>query len=226
MTDYKPINCDFYDLFEIHSMRNHWVEIITKDKKNHISQIQTLQTIDKEEFAVMKGGITIRLDEVDSIRHLQPLESILGLLLDKLSYNYWANLRISKVLKSAKNPNNEVIKLMSHIYNALDIWNKRMLQRTSEFGVWQLHPANQWANLQEMTFIDSIKVLNQFAPEESFHYKDSTGIPYSSQIGATIFHIINHSTYHRGQIIQLLQKDKKGTTATDYFIYDLGLSRK
>ena len=39
-----------------------------------------------------------------------------------------------------------------------------------------------------------------------YAYKNLKGDPFEDRIEDTLFHVVNHSTYHRGQIITMLRE--------------------
>ena len=60
--------------------------------------------------------------------------------------------------------------------------------------------------------------------DRTLTYKNSKGIQFSSY-SETILHCINHSTYHRGQIITMLrQLGQNNLLSTDYITYCRGIN--
>jgi uncharacterized damage-inducible protein DinB len=55
--------------------------------------------------------------------------------------------------------------------------------------------------------------------EEMIFYKNSTGKKYENTIREIITHVINHSTYHRGQIAMELRRLGIDPPPTDYIFY-------
>ena len=53
-----------------------------------------------------------------------------------------------------------------------------------------------------MNYVNAIKE-NEL--DRTLTYKNSKGIQFTSSYSETILHCINHSTYHRGQIITMLR---------------------
>ena len=50
-------------------------------------------------------------------------------------------------------------------------------------------------------------------------YKNSKGIEFSNTVQDVIFHVINHSTYHRAQIASDLKANGIEPINTDYIFY-------
>ncbi len=218
---YKPINCDFHDHFEIHAVRGTWLKIHANHpsgKQEIISKIKTLLTRDGEEYAVLLDQRHLRLDYVVKLEPLDPDSDLLGHLLDKLDYNNWANKRFFDLFE-AQNLLPEVVKTMSHILNAHDIWNKRMLPSGDHFDVWQNHQFETWNTLNQKLFLETLNILNIYEPSHILNYKNLAGNPFRSSISGIISHMVNHATYHRGQIITFLQESKLKTISTDYILF-------
>ena len=55
--------------------------------------------------------------------------------------------------------------------------------------------------------------------EEMIFYKNTKGRKYESTIREIITQVINHSTYHRGQMAMLLSNSGMQPPATDYIAY-------
>lgn len=68
MSDYIPIDCQFYDELVLLSMRKTPITFIPNkydvEEGDFIVDLVTLPT--KEEFMVLKSGIKIRLDEIET----------------------------------------------------------------------------------------------------------------------------------------------------------------
>lgn len=70
---------------------------------------------------------------------------------------------------------------------------------------------NKGAALQAL--IESSQDLQQFVQHKTaaeldhlFPYKNLKGDPFESTFTDTLFHVVNHGTYHRGQIITMLRE--------------------
>ncbi len=216
MSDYTPISCDLYDQFEIVAVHQDWIRLDLDAHQSILTKIKTLTTRDKKEFAVLLDESEVRLDRIRAIKTIRREDGILGFLLDKIEYNHEANLRIIDVIGSSTDQEAN-IRLMSHIINAQDIWNKRMLEESDHFDVWQDHPVQDWGVLLKTTYGDTIRAINVNSIGKAIRFKDTKGSSYQLLTEEIIFHIINHGTYHRGQIIRNLQMSNEATVSTDYF---------
>jgi|GEM_PF-724427 len=218
-TDYKPINCDFYDHFEIHAMRGTWVQIDYSEgsKSNSlVGKIQTLETKNKEEYVIMDSGLRLRLDRIEQLIPLNPSDNIRAQLLDKMDYNYWANDKIIKHLDDCETLPDNVTRWMSHILNAHDRWNKRILDQEAMRGIWDEYPSSEWSDINEEVHEESFSILRNEDPSKLLSYTDADGQKYPGTISEIMYHIINHGTYHGGQIAYELRNQGISALPTDY----------
>jgi len=115
--------------------------------------------------------------------------------------------------------------LGSHTLNAHHIWNARILETKTEFGVWQEHSLEDAVILDQTNIETSMAIIAQKELQSVFKYTNSKGSPFQNKIQDTLFHIINHSTYHRGQLMSELKQLGYTPIATHYIVYKQGLPR-
>lgn len=152
--------------------------------------------------------------------------------IDILSYNLWANQRTVDLLNQYKeeistrpivNSFPSIELTMKHLWGAEQIWLMRL----------QGNPAAAFpsfdGSLQEV-FQMGLNVSKEFLEfienqEEVFFslkcdFQDTKDKDYSLPIQQIIHHVMNHSTYHRGQITTLgRQADFGEIKSTDYISY-------
>lgn len=70
-TPYINISCDLYDQLEAFAMKAIKLKIVIEDDNGHSTEVFTkicdLQTKDKEEFAILENGQSVRLDRITSL---------------------------------------------------------------------------------------------------------------------------------------------------------------
>ena len=76
---------------------------------------------------------------------------------------------------------------------------------------------SKWINLLEGK-------ENEFL-EKRFKYKNSKGDDFDNSLKDIVTHIINHSTYHRAQIAQIVKRSEGTPAVTDYIVYQRELQR-
>jgi uncharacterized damage-inducible protein DinB len=151
-----------------------------------------------------------------------------------LAYNEWANTKIADVLREVedqiffldnKSSFPSIAKTVLHIWDAQHIWVKRM-QGSSQSN-W---PSASFKGSKDDSLnglIESSSELSAFlrAKPKSFlstlyPYKNMKGEPFENTYEDTLFHVVNHSTYHRGQIITMLREaGLKQLPSTDLIHY-------
>lgn len=139
---------------------------------------------------------------------------------DKFQYQYDSNAGIIDLLKGygARVPKNAK-RWLSHIFNAQEIWNSRILGREWKFDVWQIHPETDWHQINTTVHQDSINIISSQPLDREITYLTTEGIKYSSRLDKILYHIVNHGTYHRGQIAYELREKGLEPIGTDYIFY-------
>lgn len=143
--------------------------------------------------------------------------------LDLLRYNDWANQRILITLEEHEVNDDKILALFSHIISAQIIWLNRIKDLpTTPFPLWEQYKLKE---LRAMAMESSTNWINYLMGhqletfEEMIFYKNSLGKSYENTIREIITHMVNHSTYHRGQIAALLRGLNINPAPTDYILY-------
>ena len=55
--------------------------------------------------------------------------------------------------------------------------------------------------------------------QELISYENLKGEQWEYSLGHMLQHVVNHSTYHRGQIVTMLRQLGAGATSTDFLLY-------
>jgi uncharacterized damage-inducible protein DinB len=137
-------------------------------------------------------------------------------------YNHWATGESVKLVVKEKPDNKRIFELLSHIINSQRIWLKRVLQSDVIPDPWEMHSLHECAELSKQITTDWIIFLEGLDKEDldrMIEYKNNKGEGWQNTIGDIVAHIINHSTYHRAQIAQLLRQSGKKSPKTDYIAY-------
>jgi uncharacterized damage-inducible protein DinB len=141
------------------------------------------------------------------------------LLKDYTKYNIWANERICRVLeplgaeildREFKSSYTTIRKTVYHIWDSEFIWIKRLSGKSLKEGPSTAFNGT-FLEFQNDFLAGSGKffmyVLNKEGKdlEKDLSYKNIKGDPFKNKIHHIIQHVVNHSTFHRGQIITLLR---------------------
>ncbi len=141
-------------------------------------------------------------------------------VLQHLVYNEWANSKFTDLLltvddivyfQSIKSSFPSIAKTVLHISDSQQIWLKRM-QGVSVTS-WPSSTFDGTKKDALSGLVQSSKNLVEFikSKDESFltssySYRSLKGDSFTDPVEHTLFHIVNHGTYHRGQIITMLRE--------------------
>ena len=132
------------------------------------------------------------------------------------SYNTWANGIISGyVLKSEIHLDHELIssfpsmrKTFYHLWDAQEIWLSRL--NHDPVLTWPgktfTGTINDAVDGVMLSSFELEKKANEFPAGEMIDYKNMEGRDFSNSVEEIIMHVVNHGTYHRGQLITLLRQ--------------------
>jgi uncharacterized damage-inducible protein DinB len=141
------------------------------------------------------------------------------LLKSYTKYNIWANERICKVLeklgpalldKELTSSFKTIRETVYHIWDAETLWYKRLMGKSLSEWPSESFKGN-FAEFQTEFLGGSGKfflyVLNKDKKqlERELTYKNVEGKKFTHKIANIIQHVVNHSTFHRGQIITMLR---------------------
>jgi len=142
-------------------------------------------------------------------------------LLKYTQYNIWANTKIcnfvsenlseEQVDKEISSSFPSLRKTIYHIRDAETIWINRLTGK-SITTLPIVHAPMTFEEFQKK-ILDGSKQLEQFVQSlneenltNAITYTNSAGQTFTSKISEIIHHCMNHSTFHRGQIITMLRQ--------------------
>jgi uncharacterized damage-inducible protein DinB len=151
-----------------------------------------------------------------------------------LLYNAWANKKFADLLhgvddkiiyKQTSNSFSSIAKTWLHIWDAEIIWMNRFHGislsdwPSSKFTGNREDMLNGLVNSSE-SLRDFIKVQPESFLTSPFTYENLKGETVTDPIENVLFHLVNHATYHRGQIITMLRDAGiKDLVSTDLIHY-------
>lgn len=141
-------------------------------------------------------------------------------LKDIFEYNHHFNQKLGDIFNENSDKISEkAINLFSHILNAHQVWNNRIEPKQATFGIWEVHPIQSFKNIDKMNYEHTQLILNKSDLNKTIDYTTRTGQAFNKKIKDLLFHTINHSTYHRGQIATEMRQCGIEPLATDYIRY-------
>lgn len=111
------------------------------------------------------------------------------------------------------------LRLICHILNAQEIWNQRILGQSPRCTVWQLHSFEEQQALNEENYQDALQILQHKPLQYPVSYTNTRGENFENSVGDILFHVMNHSTHHRAQLVTLLKQAGIDIPPTDYIFY-------
>ncbi len=135
------------------------------------------------------------------------------------AYNDTANRRFIETFLAVQPTAERISSVFSHILNAHRIWIARIGGSTPAGGTFGVIPVEQWASVNTENLGQTMQILEAQDLGRLVDYRDLKGNPHQSRLHDILFHVINHSTYHRGQLAILLGQESKTPPVTDYIVY-------
>lgn len=134
-------------------------------------------------------------------------------------YNSTVNENIIQLMSINNKIPLRATQLMSHIMLVHDSWDNRILGKTGLSDFWTEIPLNEMLtkNFRLHEVINDILANNEL--NVSFQYKNSKGSEFTNTVQDVLFHIVNHSTHHRGQINFLLRNAGIEPVVLDFIFY-------
>jgi uncharacterized damage-inducible protein DinB len=156
------------------------------------------------------------------------------MLVEYAQYNYWANERLATVLEAHPDVIDIEIpssfptlrRTVNHMWDAETIWLKR-LQGVSldywpseRYGGDGMAFVDLWLSVSG-AFITLIKENGPSFVESEVNYKTTAGKAHKNFGWEIIMHILNHGTYHRGQLVTMLRHlgVDQDLPSTDFIYY-------
>lgn len=112
------------------------------------------------------------------------------------------------------------ISLFSHILNTHHIWNARLIDKKPKYDLWQSHAIENWEDIHYENQRTSFEIVTNTTDfEKRIDYENSKGRLYANTLSDVLFHINNHSTHHRGQILMDFRNNGITPSSLDYIFY-------
>ena len=137
-------------------------------------------------------------------------------------YNAWCNKRVLRALASQQVSDEKILSLVGHIVAAQYLWLYRIkglppaqVKLWGEYSLQQLIQMAEEIGSEWLAFIEDTDDFNR-----ELTYLNYTGDPYVNNVEMIMIHLVNHSSYHRGQIAMQLRQKGFEPINTDFITYD------
>lgn len=134
-------------------------------------------------------------------------------------FNYWANNIIIDFLNQNKIADQKILNIMSHIAHAQHNWYFRVVNQQQDIPVWSIISMEKLTSTLAANgglWNEFVKGLNEEILAKPLEYRNMQGDPYLNALEDVLAHVVNHSTYHRGQVIFLIREAGIVPPSTDY----------
>ena len=156
------------------------------------------------------------------------------LLLQLAAYHIWANgllldaiAQLDPELQNKEVPSSfpGLFKTVLHVWDAESIWWQRMklqerIIRPSENFTGDFKELSQQLLHQNKQWYDWINNSQEHMLQHVFLYQNSKREQFKQPLFQMLLHLFNHSTYHRGQMVNIMrQLNLTKIPATDFIIW-------
>ena len=138
------------------------------------------------------------------------------MLVESIRYTQVVDGKLIEIFKH-HDVSEKAISLFNHVLNAQNIWASRILGVPSKYQVWEVFSVDLFEKISKDNFELIAQVLKDYSLDKEISYTNSKGT-YTSVVKDILFHVVNHSTYHRAQIATMFKLDGIEPPITDYII--------
>ncbi len=137
-------------------------------------------------------------------------------------YNEWANNRIIESILTLEEIKNNYVKALSHLIAVQKLWYDRVQGAKIINEIIEIDSIEGCITLSKESSLIWLKFIENRNDEDfskMISYKDTKGNDHENSLTDILTHLINHSTYHRAQIVIMLKNEVEKIPVTDYIIY-------
>lgn len=128
--------------------------------------------------------------------------------LEKFEYDFYASKNLIEHIEQQESfVSSFVFKSFSHIINVHHIWLSRLKGSKAESHFWDELPLFYFQKLLEANHTETIDFIERIELENKINYHSSEGVEFTKSINDVLYHVLNHSNYHRAQIIMDLKNN-------------------
>ncbi len=134
-------------------------------------------------------------------------------------YTYHYNNEVIASLIIDNETYKKSVLLLNHTINAHEIWNARIMGKKPVVAVWEMRAIEYLKKQNEANYKYSLQILDTYSLDDVIQYINSKGQAFENSVKDILFHINNHSTYHRGQIASYYKQEGGTPVVSDYIFY-------
>lgn len=108
--------------------------------------------------------------------------------------------------------------LFYHSINAQKNWNE-IIKGSEKFTIAPITSIEECTEIDNYNFKETMKIVDERELDEIIRFRNSNGTEFTNSIQEILFHVANHFTHHRGQIISDFRQSGIEPIRTDYIFY-------
>lgn len=142
----------------------------------------------------------------------------------RIAYNSWSNDRMLADLTAASSVPDDAMRMAGHLAGAERLWLGRLVHGSQTPEVWPDLTVDQLgAQLRELghAWRGYGQSLSDARLDDPVVFQSRAGDDLSMSSLDILSHVLNHSTYHRGQIARILRQAGHDVTSTDWLRFAL-----
>jgi uncharacterized damage-inducible protein DinB len=148
--------------------------------------------------------------------------------LQKLAqYDAWANQQVCASVASVPKDappvaRDKVATLLAHLAAAKRVWLNRIAGKAAGIEVWpklELDAATELLTQADREFVELTLKLDLAELTRPVIYRTSRGQSHATPLVDVVTQVINHSTYHRGQLASAIAAAGGTAAASDYIVW-------
>lgn len=138
---------------------------------------------------------------------------------DIFEYHHHFNQKlIEQLIENQNLLPQRTVPIFSHSINAHQIWNAR-IKLKDKLGVHQVHSLQECQIIDNENYNETLAILEARDLSERIIYSNSIGNEFNNTIQEILYHVSNHFSHHKGQIISDIRQSGIEPIVTDYIFY-------
>lgn len=139
--------------------------------------------------------------------------------IELFEYNFHFNEKLIHFIEQNQEKVPErVVQLLNHILSAHQVWNAR-ISSEPPVSPWEMHPFENLIGINLKNYQNTLQILENFNLGELITYQNTGGTGFQNKLEDILFHVVNHGTYHRGQIALLFRESGLTPMVSDFIAY-------
>ncbi len=133
-------------------------------------------------------------------------------------YNLWANQRYREKMKNilwedlqVETVIGNLLERIVHVFESYEMWHQRMqggspqtIIKMEDFQSWD-ELSNKWESADQL-LINYLHTIDTVDIQKHITYTSLDGTKYTRKIRHILLHLVQHPTYHRGQISAMFKQ--------------------